>query len=293
MKAGKGNGTLMIILAGVFWGSMGLFVRKLGEYGFTSVQIAAMRLLIAAVCFAVILWFKEPAGFRIRKKDIPLFLGLGLGSILFFTICYFTAIQMMSMSVAAILLYTSPIWVMLMSILFLREKMTVTKGIALFLSFAGCVLVSGFQQGNMTVAGFLIGLGAGVGYGLYSILGTVAMKRYSPYVVTTYTFIIAAAGAIIICQPADIFRKFGGVTNLALLLCFVLITGLVTAVIPFLLYTLGLQSVEAGKAAIFATIEPLVATLLGAVAFSEAVSLEAGIGIVCILAAVILLNRRR
>ena len=48
-------GPLLILLAGCFWGSMGIFVRKLGEYGFSSVQIAAIRLTLAAVGFSVIL----------------------------------------------------------------------------------------------------------------------------------------------------------------------------------------------------------------------------------------------
>ena len=140
----KTNGTLLIILAGIFWGSMGIFVRGLADLaGFTSIQIVSLRLTVAAVTFTFILLRKDLKGFRIALKDIPLFLGLGLGSVLFFAACYFTAIQMMTLSVAAILLYTSPIWVMLMSLLFFREKMTKTKLLALAISFLGCILISG------------------------------------------------------------------------------------------------------------------------------------------------------
>ena len=119
-KAAGGTklGIFLIILAGCFWGSMGIFVRKLETYGFGSIQIVAIRVTIAALIFAVILLIKDKSGFKIALKDIPLFLGLGFGSILFFTICYFTAINLMSLSTAAILLYTSPVWIMLMSIVF-------------------------------------------------------------------------------------------------------------------------------------------------------------------------------
>ena len=289
-KARRNIGPALILLAGCFWGSMGIFVRRLTDYGFSSIQIVAIRVTLAALIFCILLLIRDPAGFRISVKDIPLFLGLGFGSILFFTVCYFTAITMMPLSTAAILLYTSPIWIMLMSVLFFREKLTGRKLLALVLAFAGCVLVSGISGEGMTLTGLLVGLGSGIGYGLYSILGTVALRRYSPYTVTTYTFAFAALGAWLICRPADMLAKFAAAPNLPGLVFFCVLTALVTAVIPFLAYTLGLRTVEASRAGILATVEPLVATLIGVAVFSEPLTLLSGLGILLILAAVVLLN---
>lgn len=289
-KPAFGRGSMLIILAGCFWGSMGIFVRKLGEYGFGSIQIVSIRVTLAALFFALMLLIKDRSGFKIKVRDIPLFLGLGFGSILFFTVCYFTAITMMSLSTAAILLYTSPVWIMLMSVLFFHEKLSGRKLLALALAFAGCVLVSGISGDGMTLKGFLLGLGSGIGYGLYSILGTVALRKYSPYTVTTYTFMFAAAGSWIICRPADMLSKFSKAEDLGFLLFFCCLTALVTAVIPFLAYTLGLRTVEASKAGIIATIEPMVATLIGIVVFSEPLTFMSGLGILLILSAVVVLN---
>ena len=289
-KARRNIGPALILLAGCFWGSMGIFVRRLTDYGFSSIQIVAIRVTLAALIFCMLLLIKDPSGFRISVKDIPLFLGLGFGSILFFTVCYFTAITMMPLSTAAILLYTSPIWIMLMSVLFFREKLTGRKLLALALAFAGCVLVSGVSGEGMTLTGLLVGLGSGIGYGLYSILGTVALRRYSPYTVTTYTFAFAALGSWLICRPAEMLAKFAAAPDLPGLVFFCFLTALVTAVIPFLAYTLGLQTVEASRAGILATVEPLVATLIGVAVFSEPLTLLSGLGILLILAAVVLLN---
>lgn len=283
-------GPILIILAGIFWGSMGIFVRKLGTYGFSPIQIVCIRVVLAALVFCLIQLIKDPAGFKISLRDIPLFLGLGLGSILFFTVCYFTAITMMSLSTAAILLYTSPIWIMLMSLLFFHEKMTSKKVIALVLAFGGCVLVSGISGGELTVAGLFVGLGAGIGYALYSILGTIALRHYTPFTVTTWTFLFAAIGSILISHPADMAVKFIAAPSLSGLLGFCLLTALVTAVIPFLAYTLGLRSVEASKAGILATVEPMVATLIGIFVFSEPLTLTSGLGVLLILSAVVILN---
>ena len=276
-KSKRNIGPLLIILAGCFWGSMGIFVRRLTEYGFTAVQIVSIRVTLAALFFCIILLIKDRSGFRIALRDLPLFLGLGFGSILFFTVCYFTAITMMPLSTAAILLYTSPIWIMLMSVLFFHEKLSGKKMLALALAFAG---------------GLFVGLGSGLGYGLYSILGTVALRKYSPYTVTAYTFLFAAAGSWLICGPADMISKFTAAQDPVSLLLFCGLTALVTAVIPFLFYTLGLRTVEASRAGILATVEPLVATLVGILAFSEPLTLLPAMGILLIISAVIILNRK-
>ena len=286
-------GPALIILAAVFWGSMGIFVRRLNAFGFTSIQIVSIRITLAALIFSLLLAVKNRSGFRIALQDIPLFLGLGFGSILFFTVCYFFAITIMPLSTAAILLYTSPIWIMLMSALFFHEKMTGKKLIALILAFAGCVLVSGISGEGVTPTGLLLGIGSGIGYGLYSILGTIALRRYSPYTVTTYAFLFAAVGSWLICRPAEMLSRFAGTSNLTGLMLFCCLTALVTAVVPFLSYTLGLRTVEAGRVGIIATLEPMVATVIGIAVFSEPLTLLSGFGVILILSAVVILNRKQ
>lgn len=285
-------GDILIIIAGLFWGSMGIFVRHLNDLGFSSIQVACLRLTTAGILFALILLIKDRKGFKIALRDIPLFLALGLVSILFFTCCYFTAIRLMTMSTAAILLYTSPIWVMVLAIIFLKEKFTIQKLIALILAFAGCVLVSGFG-GKVTVVGILVGLGSGLGYGLYSIFGTFALKKYSPYTVTCYTFLIAGLGSIFVADPVDLVSKISAVESKPALFGFVLLTAVVTAVIPFLLYTLGLNMTTAGKAAVLATVEPAAATLFGFFVMKETVGPVAIAGILLVFAAIIVLSLRK
>ena len=282
-------GDILIIVAGLFWGSMGIFVRHLNGLGFTSIQVACLRLTTAGILFALVLLVKDRRGFKIKLKDIPLFLALGLVSILFFTCCYFTAIRLMTMSTAAILLYTSPIWVMILAIIFLKEKVTLRKILALVLAFAGCVLVSGFG-GKVTVTGILVGLGSGLGYGLYSIFGTFALKKYSPYTVTCYTFLIAGLGSIFVADPMDLVSKISAAENKPALFGFVLLTAVVTAVIPFLLYTLGLNMTTAGKAAVLATVEPAAATLFGVFVMGETIGPVAACGIILVFAAIAVLS---
>lgn len=290
MEKSKHAGAALIVTAGIFWASMGIFVRSLGKYGFDSMQISALRLLSASACFWLVLALRRRSGFKIQRRDIPLFLGMGLGSVAVMTCSYFTAIRLLTMSTAAILLYTSPIWVMIMSVLFFREKITVRKIIALAFAFGGCVMVSGLGSTQINVPGLIAGLLSGVAYGLYSIFGTVALRRYSPFTVTAYAFSIGGMGVLALADPPDMIQKIAAAENIPGLLLLVAATGIVTAVIPYLLYTIGLKSTEPSRAAILATSEPMVATLLGVIVYREGLNPVCCAGILCILLAIITLN---
>lgn len=284
------GGTLLIMTAGILWATMGIFVRQLTAYGLTSIQISCLRLTVAAVFYVVIMLFQNPSGFRINWRDIPLFFSLGLCGLAIVTCTNFTAIQMMSMSVASILMYTSPIWVMLMSILFFHEKVTRRKLGALIIAFMGCILVSGSGGGLVTPVGIVLGIISGISYGSYSIIGTVALRKYPPLVVTTYSFLFAAMVMCIIARPSEFVTVYYAAHDKFGLVGWSVALGIVTAVVPHLLYTIGLKTTPASKAAILATIEPMMTTLFGAVIYKEPLTLGAALGIVCILGAVVMLN---
>ena len=292
-RTSSAMGSALIIAAGALWGTMGIFVRSLGAYGFDSIQISALRLCAAALCFLLLLLARRGRGFRLQLRDLPLFLGLGVGSVGLMTCCYFAAIRMMTMSEAAILLYTSPIWVVLMSALFFHEKVTRRKLLALILAFGGCALVSGLGGGVLNPLGVLVGVGSGIAYGLYSILGSVALRRYPPETVSSYTFFIAAIAVLLISRPAELVQKIAAADGLAGLILLILATGAVTAFVPFLIYTIGLNRVQASHAAILATVEPLVATVLGILVYHEQLRTATLLGIACILGAILALNARK
>ena len=181
--------TASVIAAGCLWGLMGLFTRTLATYGVDSTGAIVLRCGIAALLFAVTLLVRDPKQFRIRLKDIWCFIGTGICSLLFFTYCYFQAITIMDLSTAAVLLYTAPSIVMILSLILFHERITVQKLIALVLAFAGCCLVSlvGGEH-KLSTVGILYGLGAGFGYALYSIFARYALDRgYSSNTINFYS----------------------------------------------------------------------------------------------------------
>ena len=284
---------VFVLSAGTLWGLMGIFVRKLSTYGFSSLQIACLRILFGAALFLVITGVFNRNLLKIQLRDVGLFLGMGLLSLLLFTVCYFTTINLASLSVAAILLYTSPIWVMLMSAICFREKITRRKLLCAAMAFGGCVLVSGIgSASSLSPMVIVTGLMSAVGYGLYSIFGTFALRKYQPLTVTTYAFLFGALGAVVLCKPSEIITVIASAPNPGGLVLLLAVTAFVTAVLPYLLYTVGLNQMRASAAAIMASIEPVVATAAGALVFGEGLTLSAFAGIALVLGAIVVLNAR-
>ena len=163
MKTWKATGC--VLLAGIFWGSMGLFVRQLNAAGLYAIDVMQLRVLASAIFVGLYLLLFDRQKLRLRPRDIWCFAGSGICSLMLFSWCYFTGMQAASLAVMAVLLYTAPVFVMLMSIVFFREKLTGAKLTALVLCLAGCVLVSGVGSSErLGLRGLLLGLGAG-GFG--------------------------------------------------------------------------------------------------------------------------------
>ena len=286
----KTRSYLYIIAAAALWGLIGLFVKAIAAQGFSSMQIVALRAMASTACITLVLLYKGVNQLRIDLRDLWMFVGTGIFSLLFFNFCYFNCIQSSSLAVAALLLYTAPAFVMLMSLLLFGERFTAKKGVALVCTFIGCACVTGALEGglNLTLSGLLYGLGSGFGYALYSIFGKYAVRKYSSLTITAYTFYFAVLAAVPLAgfDGAALSKinltTIGGSLGL----------GLVCAVVPYLLYTKGLKQVEPGQASILATIEPFVAAAVGMLCFAEPLTMSKAMGMLLIFCSIVILNIR-
>ena len=278
-----------ILGGGALWGLMGVFTRNLSARGFDSPGTLIVRFAIASLLFGITLLVVDPKLFRVRLRDVWCFLGAGICSLLFFTYFYFQAIATMSLSVAAILLYTAPSMVMVMSLFIFKERLTPMKLAALVMAFAGCCLVSGLGGADaVSLRGIIYGLCSGFGYALYSIFARLALDRgYDSRTINFYACLLATVGACVIwggTEPVQLMFASGG----NVLWC--IATGVISCYLPYLLYTYGLGGVEAGKASVMASVEPVVATLVGILVFREEMTALTAAGVLLVLGAVVLLN---
>ena len=287
MKRKKIISVILILLAASGWGMIGVFTRPLSGAGLNVIQITFIRSIIVAVGMGLFLLFRDASLLRIKVKDIWMFLGTGLVSIIFFNACYFLTIEHTTLAAASVLLYTAPCFVMLMSACFFREKITLQKLAALVLAFAGCILASGFAGGDIGTLVLLTGIGAGLGYASYSIFVKVALKKYQTFTIVFYTFAIAVIGLLPFCQITVIVS---GLANDFNSLAAGLGLGVLSTLIPYIFYTGGLTYVEAGTASVLAFAEPMVAAVAGIIIFEEPLYPRNAAGILLIFLAIVLLN---
>ena len=279
---------ICILVAGISWGMIGLFTRRLLTAGFSPAAIVLTRNMGSLLAMTALFCILDRSIFRIRPRHLPLFLGTGVVSVVFFTLLYFSCQERCSLAVAAILLYTAPAFVMLMSAVLFRETVTKQKLLALALAFSGCAFVSGIFRGRLSVtaAGLLMGIGSAFFYALYSIFARYALRHYKPLTVTYYTFLCAGLASLFVASPTAVLR-LGSAPGIPLT---VLGLVLLSTVLPFVLYTKGLAHVESGKASILASIEPVAAAVVGVLAFGEPLSVPVILGLGCVLGSVYILR---
>lgn len=281
---------IYILIGATLWGTIGFYVKKLYEYGFSPMEVVTLRVTFASALLVIYLFIKSPSSLKLATiSDVKYFIGTGIVSIIFFNYCMFKTIELSTIPVSAALLYTAPAFVIVISYFLFHEAITTNKLIALICTLIGTSFVVGFFPFHMEAIPFttiLIGLGSGLGYALYSIFSKYALKKYSSLTITTFTFLVAAMTLL----PFFPFKE-----KLSYLLDLEVIgyaagLGFLPTAVAYIIYTYGLNRTEASKAAILSTVEPVVATLIGIFIFLEPFSFLQIIGMLFIILAVVIIQ---
>ena len=285
----KQKASLSVLAAGTLWGTMGIFVRAMNAAGLAAMEVVELRILSGCLLVGLFLLLGKRELFRIRLRDLWCFFGTGIVSLMLFSYCYFTAMNHTSIAVAGVLLYTAPIFVMLMSLLLFRERLTAKKLTALALAFSGCVLVAGLGSGEaVSLPGLLLGLGAGFFYALYSIFGRYAVNRgYSSWTITFYTFLFCSLGSVFLTDWTAIGAAL---RQERAMLLWIPAMAVFTAFLPYVLYAAGLREMESSRASILASVEPVVCALVSVLLFWEPIGAGGIVGILLVLAAIAVLS---
>lgn len=289
METNKRKYYLLVIFAGMFWGTTGLFFRKLTSMGFESLEVLLLRIGFAALLLGGLLLIKDRKLFRIRLKDLFFLAGAGIFTFSAF-FCYFSALSNTTVAVSAVLLYTSPAFVVLFSAFLFKERITAKKLLALLLIFGGCVFSSGLFESSQTVTflGLFWGVMSGVTYALYSVFNRYSLSRgYDGFTITFYAMLI---GTVIALCVVDLPTMAAKMTLPGL--GFGLGIGFCCAMMPFLLYTLGMSGLETGEAAMLSTVELIVATILSALVLSEPLTFFIALGVVLIIVGIVVMNMK-
>ncbi|MDD4689611.1 MAG: DMT family transporter [Eubacteriales bacterium] len=283
----KTKAIVYIMIAASLWGMISIFNRILTSSGYGQLEIVFIRAFAALVGTFVFALFTDKNIFKVKLRDVWCFVGTGIISLVLFNICYFNAMQE-NISVAAVLLYTAPAFVIIFSAILFKEKITIKKLMSLVLMLVGCCYVTGIVSGasvSISTRCLFFGIASGIGYALYSIFGRYAINRgYSSETITLYTFVLATIGCLPIVNIADIAMRFDAFDIVG-----VLGIGILCSLLPYLLYTKGLAGVNNGQASVIATVEPVVATIIS-IAFGDSFGWNSALGMVLVIGSIIIIN---
>ena len=284
--------SLFVGAAAVLWGVLVVFVRNMNAAGLSAMEIVAIRSYGSAMFLLLFIriWDKSKLGIKLR--DAWCFVGTGVFSIVFFSYCYFKNVELSSAALSSILMYTSPVWVTIISYFVFKEKITLQKIICIVMALLGCALVSGIADGIglVSINSLILGLGSGIGYALYSIFGRLALNRkYASVTVTAYTFLFACFGVL---PFVDLRVIIGKLNSNPMLWAWGLGMAFFCTTLSFFLYTLGLKNMDPGSAAVLATLEPIVSTIVGVVYYKETLTIFMIVGIILVLVSSILICKK-
>ncbi len=283
-----------MLTAACLWASLGLFYRVLAEdFGLSRGVIVAYRAGIASLALLLTLAIVRPQMLIVRRRDWLYFLVFGSVGVAAFFLVYIQAITTGPLAVAAVLLYTAPVWITIWAALRQGERLTRRKVIALSLALLGCALVANlFDRANLNVNGIALvwGVLSGIAYAAYSVWSAEGTRRgYPVWTVVVYSLGI---GAIVLFAAQPLHESLKPVRAPASW-PWLLGVSLGPSLLAQTCFTFGLTYIRTSTASILATIEPVVAALIGWLIIVPPEPLDAWqiAGGALVLAAVITLTR--
>jgi drug/metabolite transporter, DME family len=285
-------GVLAVVAAASIWATLGLFAKILYAQGVSFESLVAVRASVGWVAVMIfVLATGEAKSLRVPRRDLAFLVPLGLVGIGSFYLLYFYTVRESTVGTAAILLYSSPAFVVVLARLFLKEGLSAAKVLALFLTAGGIFLVAGaYVPSNLEVTPtvLLTGLLSGLTYGLYSIFGRPVTGRLRPSIILSYALFFGSLLLVVAALPTLDTLVDLPASSYALLL----MLSVVHTALGFALYTFGLGRLGAGRAAIVATAEPVVAVVLGTALLGESLTVPKVVGALLVISGAVLAQVR-
>ena len=280
---------VLIILAGLLWGTSGIFVNLLSEYGFSPIQLVATRATVSLLLIGAFILIKNRKAFTSESKNLLLFVALAV-TLFLSMFLYYSAMVRTSVCTSVILLNLHPIYVTALSAVFYKERITPVKIASIAAMLCGCALVSGILGGlKLDFLGLVFGISSGISYALYVLL----VKYYNRKDIgnstaNVYTFLFMTVIALCVCRPVQLVEI--AVSNAFPAIPLLVMLGICTSVIPFVLNGFALRDLSAGTVSALSIVEPLSATIYSLVFFGEPMDIYKTLGVIMILGAVVFLG---
>ena len=262
---------ILPILAGIMFGSSGIFVRTLTQNGIDPTTLLFLRFSIAIVPILIAIIATDKNLFRIELKDIPLFLVCSI-CIIGLNLCYNHSMNTVPLSLAAVLLSIAPIYVLIIAYFMFEEKITSKKLICMILAISGCVLMTGILEndlGNLPLFGILSGIGAGLFWAVYLMASKKSIENGNHTFTILFYSVIFISIALI---PFTDFSEISGFVSInpVMTIIFLILHSTFSFALPYIFSTISLNYMDSGTSSIFLSgAEPFAALIFGFLIYSE------------------------
>lgn len=286
------KGYLQVCIAGVLWGCIGPFIQLMEQQGSSFAFTSFLRMGFSFLILAVITVIKfGVTSLRVSKKTLGFCVLLGLICHGLNNVVYSIAVTLTGVTVSAVLMNTAPVFTTVFSYLWFREKITWIKSAAMLVNIVGCALAATggrFDIMVFSLTGALCGIASGFCYGMTAIIGKLAGEKSNAFVISTYSYLFAAVFLGFFINPRE---QAASLNENVLLLGF--FYALIPTAIAYIFYYQGLQKItESSKVPVIASVEVVVAAIIGIAIFREPVGLVNGIGIFLVIGSIMLMNHR-
>lgn len=248
--------------------------------------LLAWRFVLTAALMAAYQLVRSPKSLLVSRADLGRFSLLALTGYGAASICFFFALRYADSSVVAVLLYTYPALVALVSWLLLGERFAPARVAGIAVTFVGCALVLDLLSAHaVSAAGIALGLGAAVGYACFNLLSYRWVSRQPRLVLMTYVFGISgiAIGILALALGVDLSVAEWSLRLWLLLGTIVLIPTFAAIV----LYLEGIRGLGAAQAAVVSTFEPIFTILLAGAILGDRLSLVQWVGAALVIGGVV------
>ena len=283
-------GSIEIIFTGIIWGFIGFFVKELSSLGASSELIAFFRVFFACIFATIVsLILYKPKSFLITKQQLFWCIADGVTTQGIYNIAYAICVEKCGVAIAAVLLYTSPVFNAIISYLVFKERMGLWRSIVIAINMIGCIIAAtalDFSFQALSIVGLLMGLLSGFTYGASPVLGKYANKNPNVFIVIAYNELFASLFMLIFTRP------FNSVQNISTKMwIYGIIYGVFITGIAYMFYYDGVKRLsEISIIPVLASIEVVVAAFIGVMLYKEPLNIINYIGIAIVILSIIIMS---
>ena len=294
---------LLLILSALMFSSNGIASKLLLDGHITAWRLAQIRALSACAILAIYLWRKAPQTFRIKRSEILPLVPYGIIGIAMVQALYFLAISRMHVSIALLIEFTAPVWIVVYLRVIKRRHVPNQMWLALILALTGLALIAQIWDGlTLDGIGVIAGFGASFALAFCFLCGESLTEKRDNQSITMWGFFFAGFAWCLVLPiwyfPFDVFTTAiplegaleGSSTPGWVLILYVVLIG---TIFPYLCVMAGLKNLKASTTSTFGLLEPIFAGIVAWIWFAESWTVIQLIGGVVVIAGIYMADQAR